>query len=239
VALEVLAAGAWADRVAGLIAERLRGNPALRVCLPTGDTPVPVYDAVVALARDGACSFEDATVVLLDEWVGLPPGDPARCDTRIRAGLLDRLPAPPAAVHVIDADDPSPEAAAGRHDAVARDLDLVILGLGMNGHVGFNEPGSVPDSPTRVLPLTDASRDAARARYGSRSVPTAGITIGMDRILAAGEVWLLVTGERKAPVLRRALEEPEAPACPASFLRRHPRLTVFADEPAAALLRRG
>ncbi|HEY5436530.1 MAG TPA: 6-phosphogluconolactonase [Candidatus Limnocylindrales bacterium] len=234
--LEVLAAAAWADRVAGLLAARLRAKPSLRVCLPTGDTPVPAYDAVVALALDGACSFKGATVVLLDEWVGLPPGDPARCDTRIRAGLIDRLPVRPAAVHVIDADDPSPEAAAARHDVAARGLDLVVLGLGLNGHVGFNEPGSVPDSPTRVLPLTAESRDAARARYGSRSVPTAGITIGMDRILAAGEVWLLVTGARKAPVLRRALEEPEGPDCPASYLRRHPRLTVFADDGAASLL---
>ncbi len=237
--LEILAAPAWADRVARLLAERLRANPSLRVCLPTGDTPVPVYDAVVALALDGACSFEDATVVLLDEWVGLPPGDPARCDTRIRAGLIDRLPAPPAVVHVIDADDPLPEAAAARHDQEARNLDLVVLGLGPNGHVGFNEPGSVPDSPTRVLPLTAASRDSARARYGSRSVPSAGITIGMDRILAGGEVWLLVAGDRKAQALRRALEGPEGSDCPASYLRRHPRLTVFADEAAAALLRQG
>jgi glucosamine-6-phosphate deaminase len=233
---EVSAAADWADRVAALLVERLRANPSLRVCLPTGDTPVPVYDAVVALALAGACSFERATVVLLDEWVGLGPGDPARCDTRIRAGLIDRLPAPPAALHVIDADDPSPEAAAARHDEAARDLDLVVLGLGMNGHVGFNEPGSMPDSPTRALPLTDASRDTARARYGSRAVPVAGITIGMDRILAAREVWLLVTGARKAGVLWRALREPESPDCPASFLRRHPHLRVLADDAAAARL---
>ena len=81
---EVYEAAAWAGAVAGLLAERLRTNPSLRVCLPTGDTLVPVYDAVVALALAGACSFERATVVLLDEWVGLAPGDPARCDTRIR-----------------------------------------------------------------------------------------------------------------------------------------------------------
>jgi len=230
---EVFEAAAWAGAVAALLAERLRTNPSLRVCLPTGDTPVPVYDEVVELASAGACSFERATVVLLDEWVGLAPGDPARCDTRIHAGLIDRLPAPPATLHVIDADDPSPEAAAARHDEAARDLDLVVLGLGMNGHVGFNEPGSMPDSPTRVLSLTDASRDAARARYGSRAVPVAGITIGMDRILAAREIWLLVTGQRKAGILRRALRDPESPDCPASYLRRHPSLRVFADDAAA------
>jgi len=228
----------WAERVAGELAGRLAARPSLRICLPTGDTPVPVYDAVVALVADGACSFEGATVVLLDEWVGLPPGDPARCDTRIRAQLIDRLPAPPAAVHVIDADDPWPEAAAARHDVEARNLDLVVLGLGLNGHIGFNEPGSRPDDPTRLVRLAVSSREAAVARYGATRVPTAGITVGLARLLEAGECWLLVTGERKARILRRALEEPEGPDCPASYLRRHPRLTVFADEAAAGLLRR-
>jgi glucosamine-6-phosphate deaminase len=115
-------------------------------------------------------------------------------------------------------------------------LDLVVLGLGMNGHVGFNEPGSFADSPTRIVRLAASSRAAAMARYGAATVPTAGITVGMDRILAAGEVWLLVTGNRKAGILRRALRDPEDPDCPASCLRRHPNLAVIVDEEAAALL---
>jgi glucosamine-6-phosphate deaminase len=81
-----------------------------------------------------------------------------------------------------------------------------------------------------------SSRDAATARYGAALTPTAGITIGLARLLAAREAWLLVTGERKASILRRALREPDGPDCPASYLRRHPRLTVFADEAAAAEL---
>ena len=109
----------------------------------------------------------------------------------------------------------------------------------MNGHVGFNEPGSRPDDATRLVRLAISSREAAVARYGAGSVPTAGITVGLARLLEAGECWLLVTGERKAAILRRALDEPEGPDCPASYLRRHPRLTVFADEAAASLLRRG
>jgi glucosamine-6-phosphate deaminase len=111
-----------------------------------------------------------------------------------------------------------------------------VLGLGMNGHVGFNEPGCRPDDPTRLVRLARSSREAAVARYGAATMPTGGITIGMARLLEAREVWLLVTGERKASVLRRALRDPEGPDCPASYLRRHPRLTVFADEAAAARL---
>ncbi len=232
----ILPAAAWADTVAADLAERLRANPALRVCLPTGATPVPVYEALVGLARRDEVSFAGATVVLLDEWLGLPPGDPARCDTRLRAQLLDRLPVPPAAVHLIDVDAADLDVAVARHAAVAADLDLAVLGLGMNGHVGFNEPGSFADSPTRIIRLAASSREAAMARYGAASVPTGGITLGMDRILAAREVWLLVTGARKAAILRRALRDPEGPDCPASYLRRHPNLGVIVDLEAAALL---
>ena len=234
--LEVLPAGGWAAAVASRLAERLRERPGLRVCLPTGDTPTPVYAELVAAERRGDVSFAAATVVLLDEWAGLPPGDPARCDVRLRRELIDRLAAPPAFVP-IDVDGPDDDAAALAHDAAARGLDLAVLGLGMNGHVGFNEPGSRPDDPTRLVRLAVSSREAATARYGASTVPTAGITVGLARLLEAGECWLLVTGERKARVLRRALDEPEGPDCPASYLRRHPRLTVFADEPAASLLR--
>lgn len=237
--LVVLPWATWAERVAAELASRLAARPSLRVCLPTGDTPSPVYAALVAAEARGGVWFGASTVVLLDEWVGLPPGDPARCDARLRTELLDRLEVAPFVFAAIDVDGPDPETAAARHDSAARELNLAVLGLGMNGHVGFNEPGSHPDDPTRLVRLAVSSRDAATARYGATLVPTAGITVGLARLLEAEECWLLVTGERKAPVLRRALEEPERPDCPASYLRRHPRLTVFADEAAAGLLRGG
>jgi glucosamine-6-phosphate deaminase len=233
--VRVLAAGAWAAAVADAFVERLRAEPRLRVCLPTGDTPSPLYDELVARDVRGEVSFAQATVVLLDEWADLPPGDPARCDVRLRRELLDRLAPPPRFVP-IDVDGSDDDAAARAHDEVARGLDLAVLGLGMNGHVGFNEPGCRPDDPTRLVRLARSSREAAVARYGAATMPTGGITIGMARLLEAREVWLLVTGERKASVLRRALRDPEGPDCPASYLRRHPRLTVFADEAAAARL---
>jgi len=198
-----------------------------------------VYAELVAEEWRGEVSLASATVVLLDEWMGLPPGDPARCDARLRDELVDQLTAPVGRFVPIDVDGPDPDAAAAAHDAVVADgLDLAVLGLGMNGHVGFNEPGSRPDDPTRLVRLAVSSREAATARYGAGSVPTAGITVGLSRLLEAEEVWLLVTGERKATILRRVLDEPEGPDCPASYLRRHVRLIVFADEPAASLLRR-
>jgi glucosamine-6-phosphate deaminase len=233
--LRVLPAAAWAGVVADAFAERLAAEPRLRVCLRTGDTPVPLYDELAARDRAGLTSFAQATVVLLDEWADLPPGDAARCDVRLREGLLDRLAPPPRFV-AIDVDGSDDEAAARAHDEAARGLDLAVLGLGLNGHVGFNEPGSRPDDPTRLVRLARSTRAAASARYGAARVPTGGITIGLARLLEAREVWLLVTGERKAAIVRRTLRGPEGPDCPATYLRRHPRLIVFADEAAAGEL---
>jgi glucosamine-6-phosphate deaminase len=233
--LRVLPAAAWAAAVADAFVDRLQAEPRLRVCLPTGDTPSPLYEELVARELRGEASFAQATVVLLDEWADLPPGDPARCDVRLRRELLDRLAPPPRFVP-IDVDGSDDAAAARRHDEAARHLDLALLGLGMNGHVGFNEPGSRPDDPTRLVRLARSSREAAMARYGAARMPTGGITVGLARLLEAREAWLLVTGASKAGVLRRALREPEGPDCPASYLRRHQRLIVFADEAAAALL---
>jgi glucosamine-6-phosphate deaminase len=237
--VEVHPEAAWAGDVAGALAERIRARPAIRLCLPTGDTPAPVYAALVELAAAGEVSLGRATIVLLDEYLGLPAGHPARCDARLRRELIDRLAVPPAAFHVIDADGPDPDHAARRHDAVAAGgLDLVLLGLGQNGHVGLNEPGSTPADPTRAVRLAAASRAVAVERYGADPPPTGGITLGIGRLLEAGEIWLLVSGAGKADVLATAVEGPEDPACPASFLQRHPDATVIADEPAATRLTR-
>jgi glucosamine-6-phosphate deaminase len=232
-AVEVFPAADWAARVAEELAGRVAANPRLRLCLPTGDTPAPVYAALPAALARARATLRDATVVSLDEWLGLAPGDPARGDVRLRHDLLDHLPEPPAAVHLFRVDALPPEAAVAEVDAVAaRGLDLVLLGLGMNGHVGFNEPGSTADSPSRIVELAPASRRAAVERYGAGRGPSGGATLGLARLLEAAEIWLLATGARKRDVLHRALEDAESPDCPATYLRRHRRLRVLADDAA-------
>ncbi|MDQ3553157.1 MAG: 6-phosphogluconolactonase [Chloroflexota bacterium] len=235
--LDVLPVDAWAERVASDLAARLVSEPSLRLCLPTGDTPAPVYAALAARLGAGEASLEHAMVVLLDEWVGLDPDDPARCDGRLRRELLDRVSPGPAAFHRVLVDELAPDEAAAAHDEVAaRGLSLTLLGLGSNGHVGFNEPGSNADSPTRVVDLEMGSRQTAVARYGANRVPEAGITLGISRLMESDEIWLLVTGASKAEILDRALRGPVGPGVPASFLRSHPRSRVIADTAAAGLV---
>jgi glucosamine-6-phosphate deaminase len=235
--LRVIEDTVWPGEVAYLLAERIRQRPDLRLCLPTGDTPSPAYRVLARSAARGEISLERATVILLDEYLGLPVDDPGRLDRRLRRDLLDRLPSPPAAWHPVPVDDLAPEDAAAAHDRVAAvGIDLALVGLGLNGHVGLNEPGSESAAPTRVVDLALASRSAATERYGAAAAPTRGITLGMDRLLAAREVWLLVTGSHKADVLRSVLREVEGPERPASLLMAHPHLLVLADASAAQRL---
>jgi glucosamine-6-phosphate deaminase len=225
----------WPARVAELLGERLRHEPRLRLCLPTGDTPTPVYERLVELSRVGRAPFGQATVLLLDEYVGLAPADPARCDARLRRELVDRLSPSPVAFHAFSVDElPASEAARVHDEVAAEGIDLALVGLGLNGHVGFNEPGSPLDSPTRVVELADESRRAATTRYGAGEVPRLGITLGLARLLEATEIWLVVTGAHKAVILERALRGPVDVDCPASLLRHHPRLHVLADDRAAS-----
>lgn len=237
VGVDILAADAWAETVAEDLAGRVRAKPGLRLCLPTGDTPSPVYGALSAKAARGEVTFGEATVILLDEYLGLAPGHPARCDARLRRELIDGLVPQPAVFHEIDVDGPDDDEAARRHDAIAAaGMDLVLLGLGGNGHIGLNEPGSRPEDPTRVVRIAASSREVAVERYGADPPPTGGITLGIGRLLEAREIWLLVTGAGKAAILARALDQPEGPDCPASYLRRHDNVRVIADTPAATRL---
>lgn len=232
---EVVPAAEWADEVTEALAARIAAQPDLVLCLPTGSTPEPIYERLPdALDRLGV-SMARVTVVLLDEYLGLPAGHRIRCDSQLRRQLIDRLDAPPAAFLSFDVDGGDPAAACVAFDAeiaAIGGLDLVILGLGMNGHIGMNEPGTPTDASTRVIELTPSTMEAAR-QYGADPPPKYGVTLGMAEILAAREVWLLATGERKAAILREVLEGPVTADVPGSLLRGHPGLRVIADDAAA------
>lgn len=227
----VIPAGDWAGAVADRWADRLAANPGMRVCLPAGETPRPLYRAMAR--RPDALS--KAEVFLLDEFA-LPAGDPARCEAMLQRDLLDHI-GPPAAVHRLDVSAEDVGAECARYDAVVSDggLDLALVGLGANGHIGLNEPGTPPDAPTRVVSLADETGRRASV-YGTAHRPTWGMTIGLRPLLSAREIWLLVTGPHKAAILKQTIEGPLGPDVPATFLRGHPNAVVLADPDAARLL---
>ena len=220
---------------AQLVANRLRARPGVRLALPTGRTPEGMYAALRALAARGALPAADAVAFQLDEYAGLGPDDP-----RSFAATLEREAGGLGfgAFHRLDG-SADPAAECRRHQALLDEapLDLAVLGLGRDGHVAFDEPGTPPEAPMREVRLTERTRaDAADAFGGIELVPERAITTGLRTLLAARRLLLLVTGEAKADALRAAFEGPLTTEVPVSLLRGHPRLSVICDRAAASRL---
>ena len=221
---------------AELVVNRLLARPSSRLLLPTGRSPHGMYAALRAHAAAGTLPSGRATVLQLDEYAGLVPGDPHSFAAQLREQLRGvRL----AELHTIDGSARDLDAEAARHEAVleAAPIDVAVLGLGRDGHVAFDEPPARMASGVRVVDLVAATReDAAMGFGGLERVPARALTAGLGTLYRARELIVLVTGAVKAPALRAMLEEPVGPASPASLLREHPRLTVICDRDAARLL---
>jgi len=200
------------------------------MCLPTGSTPRQAY---AHLAAHGDLS--GSTVFLLDEFV-LPDDSPARCDSMLHRDLLNRMTHPPKRLETWDTNAPDLAAECARmEDAVNGVLDVAVLGIGTNGHLGLNEPGSPVASRSRVVELHQSTQ-AASTTYGSGPIPELGVTFGLADIMDASTVWLLATGTHKAAIIADALTGPIGIAIPASVLQDHPQLEVFLDPEAASRL---
>lgn len=228
--MEVIRTGGYDDlsRIAASIVAETIGRGPCSLGLPTGRTPLGLYQELVRRQSDwsGVRAFN------LDEYLGLPPGHPASFRTYMCRNLMDLLHSPPA-WDIPDGSTRDPEGECQRYEAAiaaAGGLDLVVLGLGRNGHIGFNEPGSPFDSRTRVTRLSESTRQANRPNFPpGEEVPTYAITMGIGTILGARRILLLASGRDKAEALNRSLLGPVARDVPASALQRHPRVIVLAD----------
>jgi glucosamine-6-phosphate deaminase len=221
---------------AELVANRLRARPRLRVILPTGHTPLGMYAALRGHAVAGALGADRATLFQLDEYVGLGPDDPGSYRAYLRRELRDvRF----GAVHVLDGAANDPDGECARHQALLDEapVDLVVLGLGRDGHVAFDEPGSLVEAGVRRVRLHPTTRADAAADFGGLArTPQEALTVGLRTLLAAREVLMIVSGDAKAEALRAMLDGPQGADCPAAWLRAHPRLTVICDQAAARRL---
>ncbi len=230
-----------AEAVALFLAECLQDDPALVLGLPTGRTPVPMYRALVRLHRQGRADFSRATSFNLDEFVGLTASHPGSYHAFMRRHLFAHVNLDPVHANVPRGDAPDPRAEAARYDAAisaAGGLDVAVLGIGANGHIGFNEPSRSLPARTNVVTLTRASRAANAAAFGGSlsRVPARAISLGVGTILSARHVLLLATGADKAAIIAKALQGPVTTRVPASLLQLHPRAVAVMDRAAARRL---
>jgi galactosamine-6-phosphate isomerase len=214
----------------------LREQPDALLCLATGSTPTRTYEV---LAQRGAANpelFARARVLNLDEWGGLSPGDPGSCDRHLRSTLIEPLGL--ASRYVSFSSQPAdPAAEAARIAEWLRQhgpIEASLLGLGLNGHVGFNEPAEFLEPHAHVATLSDASLGHAMIRSGGAR-PSYGLTLGMADLLQSAHVLLLVTGESKRQPLQQLMSGRITTEFPASLLHTHGRALLLYDAAAAAL----
>lgn len=228
--------------MAWFLAECLAMDPALVLGLPTGRTPIPMYRALVKLHQDARADFSQATTFNLDEFVGLAPTHPGSYRAFMERHLFSHVNIDRARVHLPRGDARHPREEAARYDAAiaaAGGLDIAVLGIGANGHIGFNEPSDALPARTNLVTLTKGSRAGNASAFGGQisRVPKQAISMGVGTILSARHVLLIATGAGKAAIVRKALEGPITTRVPASLLQLHPRAVVVLDRAAAAQLK--
>ncbi len=226
-------------RTARFLCDFVRSTPRGVMALPTGRTPVEAYRQTVERLRTSSLDWSGLFLVDVDEIGGLPPDHPASCAQALRQQLLDWSPVSMASCRLLNgaADDMVAEARC--HEQAIRDhggLDLAVLGIGVNGHIALNEPGTSFDSRAHVSTLTKSTIERLPLPgVSDEMTPRLGLTLGIGTLLQARRILLLVSGEDKAHVLNAALNGDVTERIPASALQMHPEVHVIADEPALAL----
>ena len=224
--------------IAGIIRERNSLGQHAVLGLPTGSTPTGVYHELIRLHQEEGLDFAQVVTFNLDEYSGLGPDAPRSYNRWMRENFFDHVNVKPENIHI-----PSGLVPVNEADSYCRQyeqqieraggLDVILLGIGRNGHIGFNEPFSVKNSRTRLCTLDPVTRRAAASDFfGEWNVPTQAITMGMGTILSARKVLLMALGEHKAGVIRETAEGQISPRVPASFLQEHSDATILVDSAA-------
>lgn len=225
---------------ADLVAAALAAQPDAVLGLATGSTPVGLYAELIARSRAGTVDLRQVSTFNLDEYLGLGRDHPASYWQFMQKHLFRHVPVAPERIHMPHGDAPDPAAECRAYEAAiaaAGGIDLQVLGIGGNGHIGFNEPGAPFASVTRVVDLTTETI-AANARFFPRpeDVPRQALSMGIHSIMQARRILLLASGGGKAAAVAASLTGPVTPAVPASVLQHHPDVTVIMDAAAAGRL---
>lgn len=242
--MRIYVAADYADlsrKGANIVSAQVIMKPDAVLGLATGSTPEGMYDQLVKWYEKGDLDFSQCTTVNLDEYLGLEAGHPQSYHHFMDSRLFSRVNLKPGSTHLPDGEAADPAAECRRYDALIESLggiDLQVLGLGRNGHIGFNEPGCAFEPRTHQVDLTSSTLEA-NARFFAEdpgAMPRQAITMGMGAILHARRILLLVSGAEKAEALHQAFAGPMTPEVPASLLQLHREVYLVADQAAMAKL---
>ena len=217
-------------------AQFIRENPNALLCFAAGDTPLGAFAELIKLQAAGEVDLSSVFYAGLDEWVGLGAQDKGSCRQVMYDHFYTPAKIPPERIHTFDGlADPAAECAAmDAWLAVRGGIGMTLLGVGMNGHIGFNEPNAPHTDTALVVPLDNVTQTVGVKYFDKPQPVTRGITIGLNALRAARRVLIMASGAKKAPVIQRAFYAPPTPDCPASLLQGHPDLTLLLDKDACA-----
>ena len=231
---------AMSRRAANILSAQVILKPDSVLGLATGSTPVGMYRQLVNWYEKGDIDFSQVHTVNLDEYLGLAPDHDQSYRYFMQQNLFDHINVRPENTNVPNGLASDPEAECRRYNEVIAGLggiDLQVLGMGHNGHIGFNEPGETFELGTHVVDLTENTIQANARFFASKDeVPRRAITMGIKSIMQARHILVVVSGEDKAEIVRRAFAGPVTPLVPASILQMHPHLSLVGDEAALSLL---
>ena len=226
-------------KAADVIAELVARKPSCILGLATGSTPEGLYAQLVKDCQEGKISFKDVSTYNLDEYRGLENDHPQSYHYFMEQHLFNHVDIDLAATHVPDGSNPDAAAACADYEAAIKasgGVDMQLLGLGHNGHIGFNEPADTFAKETNCVELTRSTIEANSRLFDHiDEVPTQAYTMGIGTIMRAAKILVVANGEGKAQIVRDAFFGPVTPQVPASILQFHPDVTVIVDEAAASL----
>lgn len=225
--------------VARIFVDEVKNNPNCVLGLATGATPIPTYESIKQLHKDENVSFKDVKTYNLDEYCDLPKSDKNSYYTFMHEQLFNGLDILEENVHFLDGNATDCAAECEKYDNrinEAGGIDIQLLGIGNNAHIGFNEPAETFTNGSFKVKLTDSTINANKIYFDDNSMPRYALTMGVKQIMNAKKIILIATGEKKAEAIRNMVKGPVTPQVPASVLQEHDDVIVFLDEAAASLI---
>ena len=228
-------------KAANIISAQVIMKPDCVLGLATGGTPVGIYEKLVERYNEGDLDFSEVTSVNLDEYRGLPKEHPESYWSFMHRNLFDKVNIDPAKINLPDGTNPDAEDACAKYNQIIHavgGIDLQLLGIGHDGHIGFNEPGEAFELETHCVDLTPATIEANKRFFDGNEdlVPKQAYTMGIRTIMQARKVLMVVNGAGKAEIVKKAFFGPVTPEVPASILQLHPDFILVADEEALSLI---
>lgn len=225
--------------VAKIFTDAVKENPACVLGLATGATPIPTYKNIIKTFNEGGISFKNVKTYNLDEYCNLPKNDKNSYYTFMHEQLFNGLDILEENVHFLDGNANDTEAECKAYDNEINEaggIDIQLLGIGNNAHIGFNEPADTFTEGSFKVKLTESTINANKIYFDENPMPEHALTMGIKQIVSAKKVILIATGEKKAEAVRNMIEGPVTAQVPASVLQEHDDVLIFLDEAAASLL---